>query len=462
MKSRSLGNAVVIGGSMAGILAARVLADYFETVTIIERDARSLHPEPRRGVPQGRHAHALLLRGQQTVFRLFPEARRALLDEGAVTLNLGRDMRWFHFGVWKCRYDSALEGVAASRPLIEWRLGEQLRRLPNVEALDGWSVDSVMYDGERVNGVRLRPRGCETTQMLRADLVIDASGRGSQMPLQLHAFGLPRPPESVVKIDVGYATRICRAAPGSRDWKALFIISQPPGKRGALILPLEHGRWIVTLVGMHGDHPPADEPGFLAFAKSLPVPDLYEAIRHAEPLTEITRYGYPTNLRRHYEQLRRFPPGLLVLGDALCSFNPVYGQGMSAASMYADVLQQCLEARVRSGWSMDDLWRSFFPRAAAAADMPWQLATSEDFRHAETQGRRGAAMRFLHWYTSKVQVASGADPRSAERLYEVMHLLKPATALFRPDILMRLASPRTRRAALYAAGVRSSGQVNVA
>ena len=455
MKPKNFGGAVVIGGSMAGILAARVLADYFETVTVVERDPRTPHPVPRRGVPQGQHAHALLLRGQQTIFRLFPEAKRALADAGAVALNMGRDMRWFHFGVWKIRYDSPLEGVSASRPLIEWTLAEQLRQLPNVEFLNEWSVDSIMYNGERVHGVRLRPRGTQATQMLRADLVIDASGRGSRMPQQLQTLGLSVAPETTVRIDIGYASRIYRAPPGARDWKALYVVSQPPNKRGGLILPIEGGRWIVTLVGMHGDHPPANEDGFLAFAKTLPVPDFHEALRLAEPLTEVARYGYPTVLRRHYENLKDFPPGLLVLGDALCSFNPVYGQGMSASAMYADVLDQCLNFRAISGWSPDDLWRSFFPRVATAADMPWQLSTGEDFRHAETVGPRSASLRFLHWYTQKVQVASGHDAFCAERLYEIMNLLKPPSALFRPDILWRLATSRAPMGERSAASART-------
>lgn len=442
MQHQRYGNAVVIGGSMAGLMAARVLADHFRNVTVIERDVRSPHPDYRHGVPQGRHAHALLLGGQQIVFKLFPAARQALVDAGADTINMGRDMRWYHFDVWKCRYDSALEVISASRPLIEWTLGEQLRRLPNVSCMDGWSVDSLIYAGNGVvSGVRAQRRDDRSVeQQLSTDLVVDASGRGSQVPLQLKALGFERPEEETVKIDVAYATRLFRAPATPRSWKALFVISQPPAKRGALILPIEGNRWICTLYGMHGDHPPCDEAEWLAFAKSLPVPDMYEALRQAEPLTEITRYGYRASQRRYYEKLRRFPSGLLVLGDAICSFNPIYGQGMSAASMYADVLSQCLQERTASGWSLGDLWKTFFPCAARVADVPWQLATGEDFRFPETIGTRGAATRFLHWYTGKVQVACGRSPRVTERLYEVMHLLKRPNALFGPDMMWQLVA----------------------
>jgi len=316
-----------------------------------------------------------------------------------------------------------------------------VRRLPNVKFMHGWSVESVIYDGHSISGVRMHRRDArETEQRLNADLVIDASGRASQISQQLRVLGFERPEESSVRIDVGYASCLFRAPSTQRDWKALYVVSQPPAKRGALILPLEGDRWICTLVGMHGDHPPTDLAGYMAFAKSLPVPDLHEALRGAEPLGEPVRYGFPAGLRRHYEKLRRFPPGLLVLGDALCSFNPIYGQGMSAASMYADALQECLQERVAIGWGLTDLWRTFFRDVARAADRPWQLATGEDFRYSETTGTRGRALKFLHWYTAKVQKAASVSPQVTERFYEVMHLLKAPTALFTPAMLWKVAT----------------------
>jgi 2-polyprenyl-6-methoxyphenol hydroxylase-like FAD-dependent oxidoreductase len=459
MERNTFGNAIVIGGSMAGLLAARVLSDFFTTVTVIERDEPTARPEPRRGVPQGRHAHGLLLRGQDTLCRLFPNVREELLAAGATPVNMGRDVKWFHFNVWKCRYHSALDFISASRPLIEWTIAERVRRLPNVKMLHGWSVDSVIYDGRGIGGVRMHRRDDrEVEQRLHADLVVDASGRASQIPQQLRSLGFERPAESSVRIDVGYASRVFRAPSTARDWKALYVVSQPPAKRGALILPLEGNRWICTLVGMHGDHPPIDPEGYMAYAKSLPVPDIYEALRGAEPMSEIVRYGFPAGLRRHYEKLHRFPSGLLVLGDALCSFNPIYGQGMSAASMYADVLANCLQERVALGWSLNDLWRRFFLVASRAADQPWQLATGEDFRYRETTGTRGRALKLLHWYTRKVQSASSVSPRVTERFYEVVHLLKPPSALFAPAIIWKVLTSRRRRS-----GARTAiGQTRVA
>jgi 2-polyprenyl-6-methoxyphenol hydroxylase-like FAD-dependent oxidoreductase len=446
MERKTFGDAVVIGGSMAGLLAARVLADFFSNVTVIERDEPSERPEARRGVPQGRHAHGLLLRGQETICRLFPGIREELLAAGAIPVNMGRDVKWFHFGVWKCRYHSALDFISASRPLIEWTLAERVRRLPNVKVLHGWSAEGVIFDGQRISGVRMHRRDYRAVERrVLADLVIDASGRGSLIPQQLRGLGFEPPAESAVRIDVGYSTCTFRAPATPRDWKMLYVVAQPPAKRGGLILPIEGDRWMCTVVGSHNDHPPTDFAGYLAFAKSLPAPDLYEALRKAEPLTEPVRYGFPAQLRRHYEKLNRFPEGLLVLGDALCSFNPVYGQGMSAASMYADALQVCLQEHVAVGWSLRELWRKFFLAAARAADRPWQLATGEDFRHPQTIGERSRALRFLHWYTSKVHVAASVAPQVTERFYEVMHLLKAPTAMFTPAIMWKLATCRRPR-----------------
>ena len=283
MERRSFGDAIVIGGSMAGLLAARVLSDYFRSVTIVERDEPGTPSQARRGVPQGHHAHGLLLRGQDTICRLFGSMREQLLAAGARSVNMGRDVKWYHFDVWKCRYHSALDFISASRPLIEWTVAERVRRLPNVKTMHGWSVESVIYDGHSISGIRMHRRDDrDVEQRLNADLVIDASGRGSQIPQQLRVLGFERPEESSVRIDVGYASCLFRAPKTARDWKALYVVSQPPAKRGALILPLEGDRWICTLVGMHGDHPPTDYAGYMAFAKSLPVPDMYEALRSAE------------------------------------------------------------------------------------------------------------------------------------------------------------------------------------
>ncbi len=225
---------------------------------------------------------------------------------------------------------------------------------------------------------------------------------------------------------------------------------RPPAKRGGLVFSIEDQRWIVTLVGHLGGHPPADEDGYLDFARSLPVLDLYRAIASAEPLTPIVVHKFPANLRRHYEKLARFPEGLLVLGDALCSFNPVYGQGMTVSALEALALDACLkEQRRQRGDDLTGLWRSFQPQVAKVADIPWQLTTGEDLRYPEAEGPRPASLAFVHWYIGKVHEAAAHDPQITHRFYQVMHLLAPPPILFRPDVMFRLAraafrTPKTR------------------
>lgn len=211
---------------------------------------------------------------------------------------------------------------------------------------------------------------------------------------------------------------------------------------------------MVTLFGWHGEHPPTDEAGFLEFARGLPVPDLHAAVTGARPLTDIVAHGFPANWRRHYERLARFPERLLVLGDALCSFNPVYGQGMTVSALEAEVLDECLsELEARRTPNLDALTHNFHGRAARVVDLPWQLATGEDLRFPQTTGARSAITRFLHWYTAKLHEAAGDSEVVSERFYQVMNMLAPKETLFGRDVVFALlgASRRRKRRAAHAA-----------
>jgi 2-polyprenyl-6-methoxyphenol hydroxylase-like FAD-dependent oxidoreductase len=438
-------HAIVIGASMAGLLAARVLADHFERVTVIERDPLPPAPQPRKGVPQGRHVHALLIRGERTIGALFPDLVPALEAQGAVRFNMGSELRWHHFGCWKAKFNSALHNLAVSRPCLEWEIAQRVARLPNVHIVDRCDVGgfATSADHTRMTGVVAQRRDAGApAETMAADLVVDASGRGSQTPQRLAALGYGRPPESEVRVDFGYASRIYRVPPGTRDWKAMYMLARQPGKRGGLIFPIEGDRWMVTVCGWHRDHPPADEAGFLEFAASLPMPDLHRWIRRAEPLSDITAHGFPANWRRHYERMQRLPEGLAMIGDAVCSFNPVYGQGMTVAAIEASELDACLRRH-------DSL--AHFQRAVGRiVDPAWQMTTGEDLRFAETRGERSAATRFLHWYTGKVHAAAGTSPLVAESFYAVMNMVAPPPTLFAPRVLLALtkAEASRQRAAL--------------
>lgn len=445
MTQGAQGHAVVIGGSVAGLLAARVLSEHFRRVSVLERDPLRDPPEPRKGQPQARHLHVLLARGLQILSHYFPDLVEALRAEGAVVSDLAEGMHWYTFGGYRVRHTCGLRGVAMSRPFLECVVRQRVVALPNVTLWGGYAVTGlVAQDDHRVTGVKVVRRDrADLGEVLHADLVVDANGRGSRSGTWLAALGYPAAEERVVKVDVKYATRLYRRpadAPGARDW--FFVTPEAPKERrlgGAF--PIEGGRWIVSLCGWHGDHSPLDEEGFVAFAKELPAPDIYDLITRSEPLSGVVQHTFPSSLRRHYERLRRFPEGYLVLGDALCSFNPSYGQGMTSAALQAEALDALLRRRGR----LAGLARPFFRRAARIIDVPWQMAVGEDFRFPETEGPKGFATDLRNAYGALVNRASHVDPVVCRSFLSVSHLVTPPRHLFSPQIFARVLWAGVRR-----------------
>jgi flavin-dependent dehydrogenase len=426
----------VVGGSLTGLMATAALARHFDQVTLVERDALPETPDTRKGVPQARHVHVLLKQGERILADFFPGLVDELTAAGATAIDMARDTRWFYFGAWKARFASGIEFLSQSRSFLEWQVRRRLAALPGVRLRPGTEVRSLVLDDARqVRGVRLA--GSDET--VPADFVVDATGRVSRGTAWLGDAGLPTPRESRVTVGVGYASRMYRRAPGAlADWKALFVYPRPPGTRLGVMVPVEGDRWMVTLVGWFGDHPPDDEAGFLAFAESLPVPDFHAAIRDAEPLSPIALHKFPANLRRHYEELATMPEGLAVIGDALCSFNPIYGQGMTTGAIGAQTLDAALADQVRGRAAGDGGFsQAFQRRLAALIDSPWLLTTCEDLRSAAAEGERPAWMPLLHWYTRRVQQLTWHDEFVGKRFLEVMHLTKSPRALFHPYIVLR-------------------------
>src|SRR5256886_5006871 len=438
-------HAVVIGASMAGLLASRVLSDHFEHVTIIERDSLPQEIQPRKGVPQGRHVHILLHKGASIMQDLFPDLFSALIQDGSIPIDTVADFHWYNFGAWKPRFKSGITFYSQSRPLLEGHVRERVAARSNVRFLDACDVVKLCAneDATRITGVQIRHRsGEQHEEVLSADLVVDASGRGSQTPQWLAALGYDTVEESTIKVDVGYATRIYRRPEHSDfDHDVLAVYSTPPtGKRAGVLAPIEEERWIVTMIGWIRDYPPDDEAGFLAFARSLPQPDLYEAIQDAEPLTPIAIHKFPANRRRHYERLSSFPEGFVALGDAVCSFNPVYGQGMTAAALEAETLNTMLyqQRERRASGDITGFSRRFQKKITHIVDTFWLLAASEDFRHPETQGKRPLGVNLLNRYARRVHELSTFDPQVTAHLYQVFQAITSPMALFSPRILMKV------------------------
>jgi 2-polyprenyl-6-methoxyphenol hydroxylase-like FAD-dependent oxidoreductase len=428
-------HAIVIGASMGGVLAARALADHYDQVTIVERDALPEFYEPRKGVPQGRHTHGLLARGREVLEQLFPGLGQELVAEGALSGDVADDVLWFNHGFYLHNAPSKLKGLLLSRPMLEGAVRRRLAKLANVRLRERCDGLEPAFDREhgRVTGLRLQAHGAgESAETMPADLV-DATGRGSQSAAWLDRLGYAKPREETVRIGVGYMTRLYRRRPEQLNGKTGAIIAacHPDWRFGAL-LAQEGERWTVSLGGYMGEQVPGDDAGFLEFARSLPKPELFLAIKDAEPLSPIIPYQFSANLRRHYEELPRFPEGFLPFGDALCSFNPVYGQGMTVACIEALILGECLAAGTQR------LAPRFFRKASALIDIPWQIAVGSDLQHPQVQGTRTAQVRFINWYIAKLFRAAQHDAVLAARFIEVANLARQPQTLLDPRIALRV------------------------
>lgn len=439
MNSQHPQQAIVIGGSLGGLLIARVLSNHFTQATILERDAVGAQPEARKGQPQARHLHGLLATGLDVMTRYFPDLPQALRDGGVMMADFAESMNWYSYGGYRKRFHMGVMATTMSRPLLEALVRQRVLALPNVKLMDNCGVNQLLStpDRQRVIGVRVEQRGeGNHLQDLHADLVVDCSGRGSRTPQWLAELGYDAPPVSEVKVNVGYATRLYRRLPSDpRGQMWTLITPEAPHERhfGAAF-PIEGERWIVSLGGWHGDHPPTDEAGFLAFARALPAPDVYDIISQAEPISEIMSIKFPHSVRRHYEKLRRFPAGFLVAGDAVSSFNPTYGQGMTSAALQAAQLDRLLQKQTLQ----EKLVAAFFQQAASVVDIPWQLAVGEDFRFPQTSGPKPAGIDFINRYVAKMHRATLHDAVVGEAFLKVMNLMAPPPSLFHPRILWRV------------------------
>jgi 2-polyprenyl-6-methoxyphenol hydroxylase-like FAD-dependent oxidoreductase len=441
-------HAVVLGAGLAGLVAARVLADHFTRVTVIERDRLPAGPAPRAGVPQSHHIHILLAQGMALLDRLFPGLEGELLAAGAVTIDFPGDALWLSPAGWSQRFRPGLRLVSCSRPLLEWTVRRRLAASSAVAFLEGHEATGLTVDNDQtaVTGVRLRARPTPPTAAaadpaLPATLVVDASGRNSRTPEWLRTLGYPAPPETTINPFLGYATRAYARPKGAMAaWRLLYVQAKPPdtGRMG-LLLPVEGDRWLVGLAGAGGDYPPTDEAGFLQFAGSLRSRIIHDAIRHARPLSPIHGYRQTDNRWRHYEQTRRWPERLVVLGDAACTFNPIYGQGLTMAALAGVTLQRCLQAhrRPQAPDELAGLARRAHHALAHTTATVWLLATGEDLRYPTTEGARPTLRtRLMHRYISRLGPVATVNRTVNAAFLEVANLVRPPTALFRPSVLL--------------------------
>ncbi|WP_074951843.1 FAD-dependent oxidoreductase [Myxococcus fulvus] len=435
---RRFGSAVVIGGSMAGLLSARVLADHFDKVTLVERDVRGEGPAARKGVPQGPHIHVLLDAGRRILDKYFPDLFEQLQVQGAELIDSSGDLAWHHFGVWKLRRTSGIPGMLCTRPLLEWNVLRRVKARPNVAMREGCSIEGLIRDEKgtgRITGVRVKtPQGEESWE---ADLVVDASGRGSRMPQWLEAIGYARPEEDQVIVDLSYTTCLHEPPPHfQKEWKALFLYPNPPKAwRAGFISHVEGGRWIVTLNGYFGEHAPTGYAGFLEYARSLTRPDLYDFLKEATPIGPISQHKVKDCRWRHYEKLPRFPEGLVILGDAACAFNPLYGQGMSVAGLGAELLDTCLREQTERG-ELSGLAQRFRERLPEVIRLPWLLGTGMDLLYPQAVGKRPFGLGLLHWYILRLMERTSTDAHVHRQFYRILHLHAGLEAVLRPSVAL--------------------------
>ena len=437
-------HAIVIGGSLAGLSAGRILSEHFDRVTVIDRDSYPEGAMERPGVPQSRHVHALLARGRKELEGLFPGFDRLMRERGAHEIDFGWDFAALRPEGWDTRVFNNLPLLFASRTLIESVVRERFRALPNVTLMERTTVTdlSASRNGHlRVTGVSISPLDGGSPSTLAADLLVDASGRASKAPDWFKTLGLEPPPESVVDSFSGYSTRWFKAPapeqwPKDWWWKGIWIDGKAPEHMIAGVLfPVENGRWIVTLGGVAKHYPPSDEAEFMATLATLRSPLLAEAVRLAEPMSPVYSNRAMANRFRHYERWQHHLDGFIALGDAACAFNPVYGQGMTTGTVSATILGQCLK---QHGPTNPDLPRHFFREQAKFQTIPWMLATGADFRFPETVGERPKGNKLFSMYLENMFRAGNEDIVIRRQVGQVLNMLKPPSAFFTPSMIARV------------------------
>ena len=428
--------AVVTGGSIAGKLAARVLSDFFKEVILIEKDKKNNHVISRKGVPQGVQGHVLLKSGEEIIEELFPGIIQELSLNGAKKSDFAGDLFWSHHGTQKVRFASDVLISQQSRPLLEWQIQQRLEKITNITCEFGCRVQTVIFGKDEINRVFIEDEDGSVTELL-ADLVIDASGAAALHNQWLRDSGYGLPAKTEIKVDLFYASMFYKKfSHEPTDWHSLLLYPNPPEfDRGGMISPIEGNRMLVTLIGYGTKQVPKDIDSFKEYARTLDKPEFYEVIKDELPLSEdVQVYRFPALRRYHFEKLKDFPSGLLVIGDAFCRVDPVFAQGMSLAAMEAKTLRELL----MKGFNKKQLTKSYHKNVSRIIDIPWLIALTEDFRFRTTSGRKPAGLPFLQWFVKKVTMACSQNERVYAQFIKVLHLKSHPISLARPVLLARI------------------------
>jgi 2-polyprenyl-6-methoxyphenol hydroxylase-like FAD-dependent oxidoreductase len=436
-----LEHAIVVGGSIAGLITAHALADYFQLVTILERDELEDRPVIHKSVPQGNHFHALLNGGQQMLSALYPGFTDDLRKLGALRVVHGRDIAWYFpdgkaysaTGALREPFDVGLDGHCASRGLIEYVIRRRIQETPSIRIETGTAVRALICRDGRVRGVR-----CDDGRALEAELVIDATGRASRALQWLGAVGASQPRQTTIGVDTAYSTALFRVPNWYDRESVLFIVGPAPKfTRRGYIIRIENQSLLVSLIGRFGDYPPTDREGYLAFAKELHSDLAWRIVSNGEQLSPIAHHRFSASVQRHYEELTgadRF----IAIGDALCTFNPIYAQGMSAAALQADLLRGVLSRHLSDERGLDGIAAEFYSNAAELNRTPWDLAAGFDFAFPQTRGERPAGILERARYFAVLDRLQIEDPEIRRLMTEVFHLVRPLSALLEEPLRSRV------------------------
>jgi flavin-dependent dehydrogenase len=438
-------DAIVIGGSVAGLLAARVLSEFFERVTILDRDDLAHGPMPRKGVPQGPQAHVILTRSYEAIQELFPGLVDELVAEGASVYDSGTQMAAMLNGCWLKPGKCDLDIVDCTRPFYEAKIRERVRGLPNVTLLARKAVRSLTTDQRgAIAGVQSEDLVTGEKGRFDGDLVIDASGRGTHAPSWLEALGYGIPTTNEVRVDLGYASALYQPGPSFQPRARLHVIypDPPTSWRGAALHPVEGGTWQLSLWGMFGDHPPLDDGGFVEFARTLASREVHDFLRDARRVTDFKRMGVPANRWHRYDRMRRFPRNFLSIGDAVGSVNPIYGQGMTKAAIHAMHLRDLLREGPSPAKVAERMRRDI---PALVEKQAWMTTVYGDLVYPQAVGSRPADFRFVTWYTRCVAELASTDLEARKTYHRALVFKSGMYSLFRPRITAKVIGYAARR-----------------
>ncbi len=447
-------HAVVIGGSIAGLMSARVLADYFDSVTVLERDQIDPRPAVHKSIPQGNHVHGIWPSGMGVMTSLYPGFLAKLEQLGSIGSRLGKETAVYFSdskayslsGTVREPRDLGIKFYQQSRGLLEHCVRQSTLECPNLDFQANCSVDALIYQNGAVTGVQCGRDGNATT--IKAELVIDTGGRGSHATRWLAELGFRVAEETTIGVDMGYCSAKFRV-PDYCGERFMWFAAAPTSPHVALTELIEGDIWLVSLCGRFGHYASPDEADFLRFVKSLHVPRFSDFICTAERASDFAAFRYPTAVWRHYERMPEFPDGLLVLGDAIASFNPVYGQGMSVAALQVRALQKLLAERAADSCSVEGLGAAFFPKAAEIAENAWRLASEYDFTFPQTQGERPPNLYEHLAHFAAVDALTADDPDIHRLLIDVVSLCKPVSALYEEPLRSRVAAEQRKHPEKY-------------